>query len=273
MLESSNSSVSRTHSYVSVPAFRSNSSEVRRSYTAAPHAYRFPFRMSYLYLFVCLAVLMMSWETARNDAAIAQGDIPNEAIRLRILANSDSAVDQATKRVVRDAIVSELNSWAAEPESIEEARYVIQSRMAAIEAVIAERLQARGFSYGFTAELGMAEFPTKVYGEKVYPAGEYEALRITLGEGKGQNWWCVLFPPLCFVDSTTGDAVPKAEAASASGEATGTEATTAVKGGSDAKASQPVAPAEVADGQAPEAKFFIWELLESLFGFLRGLFG
>ncbi|OXM15086.1 stage II sporulation protein R [Paenibacillus herberti] len=232
--------------------------------------------MSYLYLLVCLAVLLMSWESARNDAAIAQGDIPNEAIRLRILANSDSAVDQATKRVVRDAIVSELNSWAAEPESIEEARYVIQSRMAAIEAVIAERLQARGFSYGFTAELGMAEFPTKVYGEKVYPAGEYEALRITLGEGKGQNWWCVLFPPLCFVDSTTGDAVPKAEAAAASGDGAAVKAagaTAAVKGGSDAKASEAAAPAEMADGQAPEAKFFILELLESLFSFLRGLFG
>ncbi|MCM3747613.1 stage II sporulation protein R [Paenibacillus pasadenensis] len=261
MLGSSYSSVS--YSYVSVG---SASSAVRRPYSAAPHVYRMPFRMSYLYLLVCLAVLVMSWESARNDAAIAQGEIPNEAIRLRILANSDSAVDQATKRVVRDAIVAEMNSWANEAQTIEEARIVIQSRMGEIEAVVAERLQARGFSYGFKAELGMAEFPTKVYGEKVYPAGDYEALRITLGEGKGQNWWCVLFPPLCFVDSATGEAVPKAEAAAASGDGAAVQASAAVDGGAKDKAGAAEA------GQAPEAKFFIWELIESLLGFLRGLF-
>lgn len=249
------SSVSRTSSY----------SSVRRPYAAAPHAYRFPFRLSHLYLLVSLAVLLMSWESVRENAAIASGGIPNEAIRLRILANSDSAIDQAVKRAVRDAVVAEMNGWAAGPQTIEQARAALQARMGDIEAVVARKLQARGFDYGFKAELGLAEFPTKIYGEKVYPAGDYEALRITLGAGDGQNWWCVLFPPLCFVDADSGEAVPKAEAAAAKGGAV--QASASVQDGAKTTAAAPAEP-----GEAPQAKFFVWELLESLFAFLRGLF-
>ncbi|WP_084781502.1 stage II sporulation protein R [Paenibacillus sp. D9] len=254
------------HSYTSVS--RPYPTAASRPYSAAAHSYRFPFRLSYLYLILCVAFLMMSWENVRNDAALAQSSIPSEAIRLRILANSDSAVDQATKRVVRDAVVQAMNGWAAGPQTIEEARAALRSHLGEIEAIVARTLQDRGFSYRYKAELGQVAFPTKVYGEQVYPAGDYEALLITLGEGKGQNWWCVLFPPLCFLDSSSGDAAPKAEAAAAVADSKPDQLSKADAGKASAVAAD--APAEA--GQAPEAKFFIWELIKSFFSFLRGLF-
>lgn len=173
-------------------------------YSARP--YRFPYRKSYGFIFMALIVLIMSWESSQIDAAVVQSDIPEEAIRLRILANSDSAADQLVKRLVRDQIVKTMNGWASSPATIEEARETIQSNMPDIERIVSEVLRSRGFNYTFKAELGMVDFPTKMYGNKVYPAGQYEALLVTIGEGLGQNWWCVLFPPLCFIDATTGEA-------------------------------------------------------------------
>ncbi|TYP75635.1 stage II sporulation protein R [Paenibacillus methanolicus] len=224
---------------------------------------RFPYQKSFGYLFVILAILFMSWESQRADAAIAGGDIPEESIRLRILANSDSAIDQAVKRHVRDAVVEEMGRWVNARHSIEEARLTIHAHMSDIERVVAEELQSRGFDYGFKAELGIVPFPTKMYGSKVYPAGDYEALRITLGEGEGQNWWCVLFPPLCFVDAVSGEATAAAATVT-------TAAADAPTGGEGAQAQ---AAATNADAQqAPEVKFFLWEVLESIFSFFKSLF-
>ncbi|MFB9326921.1 stage II sporulation protein R [Paenibacillus aurantiacus] len=230
---------------------------------------RFPYKKSYGYLFVILAILFMSWESQRADAAIAGGDIPEESIRLRILANSDSAIDQAVKRHVRDTVVEEMGRWVNAQHSIEEARLTIHAHMSDIERVVADELQSRGFDYGFKAELGIVPFPTKMYGSKVYPAGDYEALRITLGSGEGQNWWCVLFPPLCFVDAVSGEATA---AAATTVAADVQEGGAAVKAGSEG--AKPEASAANADAQqAPEVKFFLWEVLESIFSFFKGLFG
>ncbi|WP_108995032.1 stage II sporulation protein R, partial [Paenibacillus agaridevorans] len=171
-------------------------------YSAKP--YRFPYRKSYGFILMAIIVLIMSWESQKMDAALATGEIPTEAIRLRILANSDSAADQMVKRIVRDEIVKAMNGWATGPQNIEEARRTIQSKLPELETIVANVLKSRGFEYDSSAELGLVEFPTKMYGNKVYPAGQYEALLVTIGEGKGQNWWCVLFPPLCFVDAATG---------------------------------------------------------------------
>lgn len=215
--------------------------------------YRYPFRLSYLYLFVTLCVLVMSWETQRTDAAVADAAIPEQSIRLRILANSDSAADQAVKRHVRDAVVEAMNGWVSGPQTIGEARAEIRSRMADIERIVEAELRSRGFAYGFRAELAVVPFPTKIYGKRVYPAGDYEALRITLGEGQGQNWWCVLFPPLCFVDSVTG------EATAASATADGSVSSMEDRG-------------EAAGAQTPEARFFLWELIQSVLSFIRSLF-
>lgn len=224
---------------------------------------KFRYRKSYGLVVFVIVMLVMSWEAQMMDAAVVSSRIPEEAIRLRILANSDSPVDQAVKRLVRDEIVEAMNGWATGPQTIEEARNTIMAHMDEIKAITAGVLESRGFDYGSTAELGVVSFPTKMYGSELYPAGEYEALRITLGAGEGQNWWCVLFPPLCFIDATTG------EASAASAEEATVEPITKKDAGANKDTKE---TKEAADGQAPEAKFFIAELFEKLVNWIKSLF-
>ena len=170
----------------------------------------------WLYLFFALGILLMAWDSGKQDMAIAAPSdaslIPEEAIRLRIIANSDSPEDQWLKRKVRDAVTEAVQPWVNSLEDIQEARNVIEDHLPELQKLVNQTIKESGFSYSDDAkvELGKVPFPTKMYGQMVYPAGEYEALRITLGAGEGQNWWCVLFPPLCFVDISSGDAVPNA---------------------------------------------------------------
>jgi len=157
-----------------------------------------------------ISVLLMSWEQTKADAVMVQAmtegaAIPEESIRLRILADSDAPEDQVLKRRVRDAVIASMNSWVTEPQSLEEARETVRERLPELEAIVKDLVSDSGFNYAVDVELGIVPFPTKVYGGRVYPAGDYEAVRITLGRGLGQNWWCVLFPPLCFVDVAAGE--------------------------------------------------------------------
>lgn len=139
--------------------------------------------------------------------------IPDEAIRLRILANSDKEVDQDLKRLVRDKVNEKISVWVADIDEIEEARKLIEKRIPEIESIIAKALKEENSDSDFEVEYGEnVTFPTKLYGSYLYPAGEYEAVLITLGEGKGANWWCVLFPPLCFLDFSNGTSVAAADA-------------------------------------------------------------
>ncbi|PLR67852.1 stage II sporulation protein R [Bacillus sp. UMB0893] len=137
--------------------------------------------------------------------------IPEEAIRLRILANSDSEQDQALKRKIRDEVNKEITVWVEKLTSIEAARELIQSRLPEIEKIVQSVLVKENQEQKFGVDFDNVSFPTKMYGSYIYPAGEYEAILITLGEGKGANWWCVLFPPLCFLDFSNGQAVQAAE--------------------------------------------------------------
>lgn len=134
--------------------------------------------------------------------------IPDQAIRLRILANSDRDQDQAIKRKVRDAVNAEITVWVEELTSIEAARELIQSRLGELEEIVDNVLKEEGVQTSYTVDYGKhVEFPAKLYGTYLYPAGEYEAILITLGNGDGANWWCVLFPPLCFLDFNNGTSV------------------------------------------------------------------
>ena len=133
--------------------------------------------------------------------------IPAEAIRLRILANSDSGQDQEIKRKVRDAVNEQITLWVQDLTSLEKAKDVINSKLPVVQN-IAERVVAeQGSTQSVKVEFGKVQFPTKLYGQFLYPAGEYQAILITLGEGTGANWWCVLYPPLCFLDFSNGVAV------------------------------------------------------------------
>jgi len=137
--------------------------------------------------------------------------IPDEAIRLRILADSDDKKDQELKRDVRDAVNAEITEWVEELTSIEAARDIIQSRLGDIEDIVENVLEEHNQSQSYTVDFGNVEFPAKLYGSYIYPAGTYEAILITLGEGRGANWWCVLFPPLCFLDFSNGTSVAENE--------------------------------------------------------------
>lgn len=138
--------------------------------------------------------------------------IPDEAIRLRILANSDTAADQDLKRLVRDRVNEQITDWVAHIDTIEEARALIEKRTPEIEAIVAQVLKEENVSDDYEVEYGTdISFPAKIYGPYLYPAGEYEAVLITLGEGQGANWWCVLFPPLCFLDFSNGTSVAEAD--------------------------------------------------------------
>lgn len=164
-----------------------------------------------IYLITSLLVLVMSWEHQKYVAATvlsAQNqniEIPEESMRLRILAHSDSVRDQWLKREVRDEIVQQITEWVEEVETLEEAREQVQLSLPEIEQIVGQTIQEHGFDYTFSVEYGQIAFPSKLYGNKLYPAGEYEGLLVKIGYAQGDNWWCVLFPPLCFVDFGTGE--------------------------------------------------------------------
>lgn len=166
-------------------------------------------RKAIIYIFTSLLVLVMSWEAQKTMSVAAANfvTIPDEAIRLRILANSDSPKDQWLKREIRDKVNEEITEWVTELSSIENARDVIKSRLNKIEDIVQDELTKVGITDTFTVQFDEVQFPTKLYGNIVYPAGVYESVLITIGSGEGENWWCVLFPPLCFIDFANGDAV------------------------------------------------------------------
>lgn len=136
------------------------------------------------------------------------GVIPQDALRLRIIANSDSAADQQLKREIRDAIVEEVGGLVAHATSERQAQSIVESHIPQLQDIAVQVEHQHGVYEPISTEVGKVPFPTKIYGNQVYPAGNYEALRFVIGKGQGANWWCVLYPPLCFIDITEGDAVP-----------------------------------------------------------------
>jgi stage II sporulation protein R len=163
--------------------------------------------ISSYFILLSIATLLSLYIPKNEVTAKEEIIIPNEAIRLRILANSDSEADQALKRKVRDAVNAEITKWVQDLTSLEEARKTIQSGLPEIQQIAEQIVQAENSNQAVKAEFDKVEFPTKLYGQFLYPAGEYEAILITIGEGAGANWWCVLFPPLCFLDFSNGVAV------------------------------------------------------------------
>ncbi|GAW92133.1 stage II sporulation protein R [Calderihabitans maritimus] len=158
------------------------------------------FSLNYRYriiMLICLMLLVWVGAVVVNRPGIYR---PYGLIRLHIIANSDTPEDQELKRKVRDAIMAELGSRFQAANTLSEARRVVRANLAAMEQIAARTIRTAGKDYPVTARWGYFDFPTKSYGSFVLPAGRYEAVRVVIGEGKGENWWCVLFPPLCFVD-------------------------------------------------------------------------
>ena len=142
---------------------------------------------------------MPNVEAVNNNSDV----IPSDAIRLRILANSNSAQDQEIKLEVKDAVNVRITELVSTLTSKEEARTTIINHLSELET-IATTIVRQYNEDKVTIKFTEVDFPTKLYGTFLYPAGIYEAVLITIGEGEGENWWCVLFPPLCFVDFSKG---------------------------------------------------------------------
>lgn len=163
-------------------------------------------------VFIIFFTLPAVGETGQDEEYSDFQVIPDDAIRLRILANSNEVVDQEVKEAVRDEVNEEITTWVQDITQIDQARQLIQEKTPEIESIVARTLKTEGIDEDFDVEYNQhVSFPAKVYGSYVYPAGEYEAVLITIGEGKGSNWWCVLFPPLCFLDFGNGTSIDEEE--------------------------------------------------------------
>ncbi len=149
------------------------------------------------------------WAQAREPIAGLQGltDKPHvtaynqhNLIRFHVIANSDSDRDQALKRRIRDRIVQRMSPEFSKAGSLTEAREIVKAHLQDIKQIATKEVSSWGEQYPITVQLGRFDFPIKTYGKITLPAGNYEAVRVVIGQGQGANWWCVLFPPLCFVD-------------------------------------------------------------------------
>jgi len=131
---------------------------------------------------------------------IQQG-LAEKVLRFHVLANSDSVEDQKLKLKVRDAVGGFVQEQMHNVETKECCEVIVAEMIPEIEQMAAQVVKNEGFTYEVHAELEECDFPVKTYGAYTFPAGIYDALRVTIGEGEGQNWWCVMYPNMCFENS------------------------------------------------------------------------
>ena len=135
-----------------------------------------------------------------NRQASLQQSIAGEVIRFHILANSDSQEDQELKLAVRDEVLPSLEELLEGSSGVDDSRGRLREHVDEIQAEAQQYVREAGYGYEVTAELCRDRFPQKTYGDCIFPAGEYEALRIKIGEAAGHNWWCMVYPGLCFTE-------------------------------------------------------------------------
>lgn len=146
---------------------------------------------------IILLVGLLAFLTSGAMALRTQDDLSNKVVRLHVLANSDSEEDQALKLLVRDAVLERAEDVLVQTSDRAEAEGKLRGQLLEFERAAAEVIREEGYDYTVTVELADTEFPTRAYDGFTLPAGEYLALRVLIGEAAGQNWWCVVFPPLC----------------------------------------------------------------------------
>lgn len=157
-----------------------------------------------LSLVAIISIMTISISGEVKKISNASEDYKDKLIRFHVIANSDSDEDQNLKLKVRDAVINYLQPKLLESESIEESELIIKREYSELEKISKNIILQNGYNYDVKIGIDYSEFPTKQYSNVVLPAGEYKALKIIIGEGSGKNWWCVMFPPLCFVDEEKG---------------------------------------------------------------------
>lgn len=145
--------------------------------------------------------VLMHFYRETTEGQARQQAIAEEIIRLHVVANSDSEEDQALKMKVKETIVTYLRGEMKDAASVDSARQAIRENLPEVEKIAKEKMNMEGYDYGAEATLETCYFPVKEYGDMTFPAGNYEALQVRIGRSEGKNWWCVMYPTLCFVDS------------------------------------------------------------------------
>lgn len=149
-------------------------------------------------------LLLYTGICAFSYANTVSSDIEENVFRLHVIANSDSEEDQNLKYIVRDRLIEYMNRISKDINSKEEIIKIATDHENDFYEIAINTIKEYGYDYDICINIGNFSFPTKNYGDISLPAGNYDALRVEIGEAKGQNWWCVMFPPLCFVDVTSG---------------------------------------------------------------------
>lgn len=160
-------------------------------------------QVKYSILFLLLLFLYITISAFSYVNAVSS-DLANSVFRLHVIANSDTKEDQDLKYLVRDNVLSYMNEICKDAKSKQEAIDIANTHQGEFKKIALDTIHENGFNYDVSIEIGNFSFPTKTYGDITLPSGYYDALRIKIGEASGQNWWCVMFPPLCFVDVSSG---------------------------------------------------------------------
>lgn len=155
-------------------------------------------------IFIIFLFFIYTLFCAINYVDAVSSDISDSVFRLHVIANSDSVEDQNLKYIVRDNVLEYMNSICSDVSSKEEVIEIANAHLEDFKSIASNTVHGQGYDYDVSVEIGNFDFPTKTYGDISFPSGFYDALRIKIGNASGQNWWCVMFPPLCFVDVSSG---------------------------------------------------------------------
>lgn len=141
------------------------------------------------------------WKYQEWKLQQTQQEIAQKVLRFHVRANSDSREDQALKLRVRDAVGAMMQQVLEGVEDVAECSRIVEANLAAVVDTAQQTVYEEGYTYTVSAQMESTEFPQKAYGNYIFPAGEYQALNVVIGSGKGRNWWCVMYPNLCFHDA------------------------------------------------------------------------
>ncbi len=155
-----------------------------------------------VFMTVIAALVFGTYRYSHSQEYRIQKEIADNIIRFHIRAASDSEEDQRLKLKVKDAVVKYMKGQLADADSLDEARNILYDDTDSIRELALKVIKDEGYAYDVNVYFERSYFPMKTYGDMSFPPGEYEAFRVDIGEADGKNWWCVLFPPLCFVDQT-----------------------------------------------------------------------
>lgn len=155
-------------------------------------------------IILILLLILYTFISAVSYVNAVSSDLKENIFRLHVLANSDSLEDQNLKYLVRDTLIEYMNNLCLNVKTKDEAIKIAKEHSLEFYEIAKKTINENGFNYNVEIEFGNFSFPTKKYGDISIPAGYYDALRVKIGEAKGQNWWCVMFPPLCFINVSSG---------------------------------------------------------------------